>query len=396
MKTPTVHLRPGREKSARHRHPWIFSGAVGRIDGPAGAGELVAVRDADGDFVGWGHANPESRVAVRLVSWGEAPVPDDAWWRLRLASAIRCRGAAALDLAGGCRLVHGEADGFPGLVIDRYGAYAVLQSHAPGMDRLKALVAGELLALPGIVGVHERSDPAMRRLEGLEPSGGTLAGEAPPDEVEIVEEGLRFGVGIGGGHKTGYYLDQRENRSLVRRLARGRRVLDCFSYTGGFAVAAGAGGAAALTLVDSSGEALAGARANLARNGLESVPAEFLDGDAFALLRKFRDAGRAFDLAVVDPPRLAPSRSHVERAARAYKDVNLWAMRLAAPGGLLVTFSCSQAVDEALFREIVSWAALDAGREVRVLARLSQAADHPEGIHVPESRYLKGLVCHVS
>ncbi len=396
MKSPTVHLQPGRDKSARHHHPWVFSGAVERIDGVTGPGDLAAVHDAGGAFVAWGHVNPGSRVAVRLFSWKEGPPPDEEWWRRRLADAIACRGPLAADPAGGCRLVHGEADGFPGLVVDRYGPYAVLQSHAPGMDRLKGLVAGELLRQGAVRGIFERSDPGMRRMEGLSPVDGIVAGDAPPDEVEITEDGLRFGVGIGAGHKTGFYLDQRSNRALVRRLARGRRVLDCFSYTGGFAVAAAAGGATSLTLVDSSGEALTEARANLTRNWLEAVPAEFVEGDAFALLRRFRDAGQTFDLAVVDPPRLAPSRSHVARAARAYKDVNLWALRLLAPGGWLATFSCSQAVDEAFFREVVSWAALDAGREVRVMERLSQAADHPEGIHVPESRYLKGLLCHVA
>jgi 23S rRNA (cytosine1962-C5)-methyltransferase len=391
----TVTLRPAREGFLASRHPWIFSGAVARVDGPALPGDVVRVVDHGGSFVGRGHWSPRSRIRVRLLSRDEGVAVDGEWWRRRLAEAVARRETLARDPGtDALRLVHGEADFLPGLVVDRYGDHLVLQALTAGTDRIKGALAGllgELLRPEGIVG---RGDAEVRSLEGLEPEVGMLLGAPPDGPVPFRENGHRFRADLLGGQKTGSYLDQRENRRLAALAAPGRDVLDCFSFTGAFSVHAAAGGARSLTLVDSSPPALASAREHLAENAPD-CPAEFHQGNAFQVLRDFRDRGRSFDLVVMDPPKLAPTRASLKAASRAYKDLNLLALKLLRPGGILLTFSCSGAVDAAFFREILSWAASDAGREVQILRPLSQGEDHPVRLSFPESEYLKGLLCRV-
>jgi 23S rRNA (cytosine1962-C5)-methyltransferase len=388
-----VRLRTARDKSAREGHPWIFSGAVGSIAGEPLPGDVVRVEDAGGAFLGLGHYSPASRIVVRLLERREGTAVDASWWRRRLGESIGRRGPALSDPAGACRLVFSEADGLPGLVVDRYADRLALQVHTPGAERMRGETLAVLRELLAPAAVIDRSDDGHRALEGMEPVPAALSGEE--ETVEIRESGLRFVVGLASGQKTGFYADQRLNRPAVAAWAAGRRILDAFCYTGAFSVHAASAGAAALTLVDSSQEALDAARGHLALNGHEGVPAEFRRGNAFEELRRLRDAGRAFDLVVLDPPRLAPTRAQAQKAARAYKDANLLAMKLLAPEGILATFSCSGGIDAAFFREIVRWAAKDAGREVQLLQILGQPPDHPVLLSFPESEYLKGLILRV-
>lgn len=386
-----IVLLPGREKSLLRRHPWVFSGAVARVEGRARPGDTVEVVTAKGRWLGRGAFSPESNLRVRIWTFDPKEAVDAAFFRRRLAAAL-----AARDLPGvpprACRLVAAEADGLPGLIVDRYADFAVCQFLAAGPERFKAEIADALLELTGCTGVYERSDAEVRTKEGLVPLTGVLRGAEPPDLVEIEEGPARFLVDVRAGHKTGFYLDQRDNRRLAATLAAGRRVLNCFSYTGGFGVAAALGGAASLTHLEASAAALDLARQNAALNRVEHVPTRYLEADAFARLREMRDAGEQFDLIVLDPPKFADSKASLERACRGYKDVNLLAARLLAPGGLLLTFSCSGLLEPALFQKVVSDAFLDAGRAALILARLSQAPDHPASAAFPEGSYLKGLL----
>lgn len=387
-----VRLRPGREKAAREGHPWVFSGAVSAVDGNPAAGDVVRVEDAGGAFLGRGHYSPASRIQVRLLEAREGTAVDTSWWRDRLREAVARRRDALRDPAGACRLAFSEADRLPGLVADRYADRVAIQVHTPGAERMREATVAALRELLAPVAVLDRSDEGHRVLEGLGPVAAG-ADEEPPAPVEILEAGLRFAVDLSAGQKTGFYVDQGLNRAAVAACAAGRRVLDVFCYTGGFSVHAARAGAAALTLVDSSRDALEAASRHLALNGLAGTTAEFVRGNAFEELRRMRDAGRSFDLVVLDPPRLAPTRAQAARAARAYKDVNLLALKLLAPEGILATFSCSGGIEPAFFREIVRWAAKDAGREVQVLQTLGQPPDHPVRLSFPESEYLKGLLC---
>ena len=391
-KPGVVRLRPGRDKSAREGHPWIFSGAIGPVAGEPLPGDVVRVEDAGGAFLGWGHYSPASRIRVRMLERREQVAVDAPWWRARLRESIGRRVPWLADPAGACRLVFSEADGLPGLVVDRYGGCLALQVHTPGAEHMRDETLDLLRERLAPAAVVDRSDNEHRALEGMEPAP---APATATEGVEILESGLRFSVALNSGQKTGFYADQRLNRPAVAAWAAGRRVLDAFCYTGAFSVHAARAGAAALTLVDSSQEALDAARGHLALNGLEGVPAEFRRGNAFEELRRLRDAGRSFDLVILDPPRLAPTRAQAPKAARAYKDANLLALKLLAPDGILATFSCSGGVDAAFFREIVRWAAKDAGREVQLLQILGQPPDHPVLLSFPESEYLKGLILRV-
>lgn len=393
---PAVQLLPGRDKAAREGHPWVFSGAVGGVHGDPAPGDVVRVLDAAGAFVSWGHYSPQSRIRVRLLERREDANVDGAWWSRRLLAAVDRRRRSLAEPDGACRLVFSEADLLPGLVIDRYGGHLALQVHTPGAERMRGPTLERLAELFPGAAVHDRSDTEQRGLEGLAAvlvAGGAAAGESA--RTTIREAGLRFEVSLGSGQKTGFYIDQGSNRSAVAAWAAGRRVLDAFCYSGAFSVHAARAGAAGLTLLDSSRTALEAAVAHLALNELSAIPVEVRRGDAFAELRRLRDEGRVFDLVILDPPRLAPTRSQAPKAARAYKDANLLAMKLLAPEGILATFSCSGGVDPAFFREIVRWAAKDAGREVQVLQTLGQPADHPVRLNMPESEYLKGLICRV-
>ena len=391
-----IQLKPGREKSVRNRHPWVFSGAVGRVRGAPQPGTIVDLLDGAGDFLARGYYNPRSPIAVRLLSWDAAEEINTAWWRQRLQAALARRAAlAASGASEAYRLVHAESDGLPGLIVDRYGDWLVLQSLTLGIEPWKPTLTGLLMEMLGPRGIYERSDADVRAQEGLPPATGLLAGAEPPQELVIRENGLRFQVDILHGHKTGFYLDQRENRRKVAPYCVGREVLNAFSYTGAFAVYAASQGAKGITNLDSSAEALRMAAQNLRLNGLERDSDQYIEGDAFQVLRRFRDQGTQFDLIILDPPKFAFSRAQLLAATRGYKDINWLAMRLLRPGGILCTFSCSGLVSEDLFQKVLFGASVDAGREVRILERLGQGSDHPVLLTFPESAYLKGFICRV-
>lgn len=391
----TVRLRKGREKPASLHHPWVFSGAVEAVAAEPAPGALVRVEDHAGGFIARGHYNPASQIRVRLLEWREEVPVDGAWFRRRIDEAVQRRARLLASPGAPCRLVFSEADLLPGLIVDRYGRCLAIQLLTAGMEALRPLIVEQLGRLLGPEAILDRSDPAHRALEGLEPSGGLAAGTAPAAALVVREGDYSFTVDPGGGQKTGFYIDQRLNRPAAAAWAAGRRVLDAFCYTGGFSVHAAGAGAASLVLLDSSADALRAAEENLRRNRLDACPREVVCGNAFEELRRFRDEGRRFEMIVLDPPRLAPTRGQVAKASRAYKDLNLLAMKLLAPEGILATFSCSGGVTAEFFREILSWAAQDAGREVQILESLSQPADHPVRLSFPESAYLKGLICRV-
>jgi len=372
-----VVLKPGRDHSAKLRHPWIFSGAIATA-ACQDAGEVEVV-SAKGEVLGRGVYSPASQIRVRMIAGEVEALIDQALARRTLAPA------------GGVRLVNAENDGIPGLVVDCYAGYAVCQFTSALAEHYRARILAVLAGKPGIKGVSERLDIDSRAKEGLPtaPKWRQLQGEEPPELVEIVENGLKFLVDVRAGHKTGFYLDQREARALVGSLAKGRTVLNCFAYTGGFGVYAAQGGARAVAQVDISASALALARRNADLNG---VQCEFVEADVFKYLRRLRDEGRKFDLIVLDPPKFAESKSQLMKAARGYKDINLLAMKLLSPGGVLATFSCSGAMGEEFFLTILREAALDSARNFQIVARTRQAADHPVALDFPEGLYLKGVV----
>ena len=390
-----IKLRDGKERSLRKRHPWVFEGSI--ASGRADAGETVRVESYTGEFLAWGAYSPASSIRVRAWSFDATERIDAAFFERRIAraAAVRARLAVASDAM---RLVHGEADGLPGLVVDRYGDTLSAQFTAVGVERWKGAIADALLKVTGLERLYERSDASVRELEGLAPLTGWLRG-APTDaddtEIAIHEHGWQLTVDVARGHKTGYYLDQRDSRKLfadsVRHFA-AQRVLNCYSYTGGFSIAALAGGAAEVTSVDSSGPALARASAHVALNGFDAARHTAVDADVNATLRRFIEQGRRFDAIVLDPPKFAATAAQAERAARAYKDINRLAFTLLEPGGLLFTFSCSGGVSADLFHKIVAGAGLDAGIDGQIHARTGAAPDHPMTVTFPEGEYLKGLV----
>ena len=385
-----IRLREGKERSLLRHHPWVFQGSVER--GKADPGETVRVESSEGQFLCWGAFSPSSMIRVRAWTFDEAERVDHAFFKRRIARALALR--ARLPIASdGVRLVHGEADGLPGLIVDRYGEVLSAQFLSAGMERWRDALADLLLAATGCTRLYERSDSGVRALEGLEPRAGWLRGDGPTDLV-IREHDWRLNLDVAEGHKTGFYLDQRDNRALFARWVRHfglQRVLNCYCYTGGFSVAALAGGAQQVVSVDSSAPALDKARANVALNGFDAARHEALDADVNAFLRQQLQAGASFDAIVLDPPKFAPTASHAERAARAYKDINRLALKLLAPGGLLLTFSCSGGVGAELFHKIVAGAAADAGVDGALLQRLEGAPDHPTTLVFPEGEYLKGL-----
>ena len=388
-----VFLKKGRDHSVRNRHPWIFSGAIDRLEGEAAPGDIVLVRDAAGEALGFGAYSPTSQIRIRMLTFDpKAELGDDLFLADALGRALRARERLLKTGAvNALRVVNAEADLLPGVTVDRYGDWYVGQFTTAGADRRKKLIATILLNLWPAKGFFERSDADSRQHEGLPASSGVLAGEEPPETIEIAENGCRYLVDVRAGHKTGFYLDQRDNRAAVAAYAAGRDVLNVFSYTGGFGVAALAAGAKSVTNVDISAPALELAKRNFALNGLPDV-AEFIEGNAFEVLRKFRDSRRSFDLVVLDPPKFADNKNRVMGALRGYKDLNLLAMKLLAPGGYLATFSCSGLVTPELFRKVVGEAAVDAKRDFQIVRSLRQATDHPESVFFPEGLYLKGLI----
>jgi 23S rRNA (cytosine1962-C5)-methyltransferase len=386
----TIRLREGKERSLLRRHPWVFQGSIAR--GGADAGETVRVEAADGRFLAWGAFSPSSQISVRAWTFDEAERVDAALFerKLRRAIALRERLGLASDSQ---RLVHGEADGLPGLIVDRYGDTLCAQFLATGAERWRETIADLLCQLTGLTRLYERSDASVRGLEGLVERSGWLRGEGAT-VVPINENGWKLSADLVNGHKTGYYLDQRDNRrgfaDWVRRLGT-RRVLNCYCYTGGFSVAALAGGATEVVSVDSSAGALVRAREHVAANGFDESACSFVDADVNAHLRECLQSGQRFDAIVLDPPKFAPTVAHAERAARAYKDINRLALMLLAPGGLLYTFSCSGGISAELFHKIVAGAAIDAQVDGAIVERLAGAADHPTTMCFPEGEYLKGL-----
>ncbi len=387
-------LLPGKERSAFKHHPWLFAGSVGRLEGRARPGDTVDVLADNLRPLGRAAYSPKSQIRARFWTFDAEESIDDAFFKRRIAAAVALRQALP-ELCGqqGLRLIHAESDGLPGVIADQYGDTVVVQLTSAGADKWRNAIVAGLVKATGCARVYERSDSDVRGLEGLGPTTGWLHGEAPSTPLSIDENGVRLAIDIAGGHKTGFYLDQRENRALLGQLSAGKDVLNCFCYTAGFSLHALAGGAKSVLSIDSSGPALAQAQANLALNPtLPSDRAQWLEADVFQALRDFRKAGRTFDLIVLDPPKFAPSAAHAERAAKAYKDINILGFRLLRPGGFLMTYSCSGGVGLEMFQKIIADSALDAGRNARIVRRLSGAADHPVALNFPEGEYLKGLL----
>ncbi|HEX7028267.1 MAG TPA: class I SAM-dependent rRNA methyltransferase [Gammaproteobacteria bacterium] len=392
-----VILKKGREASVLRHHPWVFSGAIEKAVGEPAAGETVRVRAHDGRNLGIGGYSPDSQIRVRIWSFDGTERIDTAFFRKRLAMAVEARRSTVSRSTGNAvRLVYGESDGLPGLIVDRYGEYLVCQFLYTGVEFWKATLVEALREVCPCKGIYERSDVAVRAKEGLAETTGTLYGQTPPESIEMVENGCVYRVDVCRGHKTGFYLDQSRNRARVAELAAGRDVLNCFSYSGGFGVAALMGGARFAVNLDASRAALELAAVNFALNGYGDEHYENLCGDAFDLLRRLQEDGRRFDMVILDPPKFADSRRHLVRAARAYKDIALQGSKLLRPNGLLVNFSCSGAIEPGLFQKITADAVLDAGRSGQIIDYLSQAEDHPVALSFPESMYLKGLICRIT
>lgn len=389
----TIRLRAGKERSLQRHHPWIFESAIAK--GGGDSGETVRVESADGQFLAWAAFSPASKIRARVWSFREDQRIDASFFIAACANSVRAR--ARFDIqSDSVRLVHGESDGLPGLIVDRYGDTLVAQFTSAGVERWKAVLCDALLAATGLSRLYERSDASSRALEGLPESTGWLrGGEGAPTDLVLREHDWRLGLSIAQGHKTGFYLDQRDSRKrfadTVRRLGL-QRVLNCYCYTGGFTVAALVGGAQHVTSIDSSAQALEQARANVALNGFAPERTEFWDADVNASLRRLLDQGRQFDAIVLDPPKFAPTVAHAERAARAYKDINRLGLKLLAPGGMLFTYSCSGGISADLFHKIVAGAASDAGVDGYIVERTGAAPDHPMTLTFPEGEYLKGLV----
>jgi len=392
-----VILKPGKEKSLLRRHPWVFSGAIARVEGSPVVGDTVRIIAQDGRFLALAAYNPVSQISARVWDWREDTRIDAGFFRVKIATAIRMRDALlGKEPAGAVRLIHGESDGLPGLVADRYADVVAMQISSAGCHRWRDAIIAALNELTGARALYERSDSDVLELEGLQSRTGVVHGTLDPPQVEILENGARFRVDVARGHKTGFYLDQRDNRHFVGELAAGRDVLNCFCYTGAFTVHALAKGAKSVASVDSSADALQLAQEHVRMNGLPEDRCEWIDADVFPLLRKLRDQARQFDLIILDPPKFAPTPATAERAARGYKDINLLAFKLLRPGGLLATFSCSGGVSADLFRKIVAGAALDAGADAQMIGQFHAAPDHPVSLAFPEGEYLKGLLCRVA
>ncbi|HET7378258.1 MAG TPA: class I SAM-dependent rRNA methyltransferase, partial [Anaerolineae bacterium] len=385
-----VALKPQREKPIKQHHPWIFSGAIDRIDASLQDGDIADIVSSRDEFLGRGYVNRQSQIVVRLLTWDEAEAIDQEFWIRRLTRSISMRPAASAR-----RLVNAEADGLPGLIIDQYNDFCLVQFLTLGIDRVQQSIISAVAEVLSPNGIYERSDVDVRAKEGLAQHTGVLRGAEPPDLVVIEQDGLKFWVDVKHGHKTGFYLDQRDNRRKIQPFCQEAAVLNLFAYSGGFSVAALKAGAKSIVNVDSSADALNLARKNYHLNELAVNDQDFVEADVFSYVRKLRAERRSFDSIIADPPKLAQSQAQIDKAARAYKDLNLVSMQLLKPGGTLITFSCSGLVSPDLFQKIIFAASIDAGRDVQIVEKLSQASDHPILLSFPESEYLKGLVCKV-
>ena len=390
-----ITLHKGKEKAAWQLHPWVFSGAIKNVDGTPTNGTVVKVFNIDKEFIAYGVYNAHSRVAVRLLEWDPEHPIDEIWWRNRIRRALELRTHLLTDQNNTVRLVFAEADFLPGLIVDKYGDFLSLQVHSSGIEAVKNIIVDELVQLVQPKGIYERSDLNARQHEGLRDTNGLLYGDMPPEFVEVVENGIRYQVNIVEGQKSGFYCDQRDNRLLAAQYVSGKRVLDCFCYSGGFTLNAFKMGASSIVSVDSSALAIETLNKNIILNGFDATMLTAVQADVNKYLRQLGEKEEKFDVIILDPPKYAPSRSALDKAARAYKDLNRRALLLLESGGLLATFSCSGAMDMDTFKQVIAWSALDAGKEIQFIRQFNQPEDHPIRASFPEGEYLKGLLIRV-
>ena len=386
-----LFLKKGRDKPVKYLHPWIFSGAVDRLEGHPIMGETIQIISADGSFLARASYSPESQIRARILTWNPDEDISPDFFRRRITRSLAYRKLIKFDYQM-MRLVHAESDGLPGLIVDKYGENLIVQFLSAGCEFWKDVIVEALIDLTGARTIYERSDVQVRKLEGLPLQTGTIYGPAPETLLRIKESECDVWVDVQNGHKTGYYLDQRENRVLIGRMCRGKSVLDCFCYSGGFSIQALQNGAESVTLVDESAAALQLVDKNAALNNLEGRNISTIQGDVFEVLRKFRDQAKTFDVIILDPPKFAPTASFADKAARGYKDINLLAFKLLEPGGILATFSCSGGISRDFFLRILSGAARDAEVNARIQLNMGQSADHSVNLSFPEGIYLKGFV----
>lgn len=392
----SVKLKKAADSFIKRKHPWVFSGAIEKVEGNPANGETVQIFTSNKTLVGHGSFSPSSQIRVRVWSFDPEEKIDTDFFRKKISLAAELRKKIIDEtITNVYRIINAESDGIPGFIVDRYSGFLVCQFLSAGAEYNKKTIIDILDDVFNPAGIYERSDVEVRTKEQLQPAKGVLKGKVPDDLIEVKENGFRFLVDLKNGHKTGFYLDQRDNRLLLSAFAKNKSVLNCFSYTGGFSVYALASGAKNVLQVDTSGTSLELANKNIELNVLGLSAVENINDDVFTVLRKFRDERRAFDLIILDPPKFAESASQIQKASRGYKDINLLAMKLLNSGGMLFTFSCSGHISQELFQKIVSDAALDSGREVKIIRQLTQSEDHPVALNFPEGLYLKGLVCSI-
>jgi 23S rRNA (cytosine1962-C5)-methyltransferase len=391
-----VILKKGKEKAVLHHHPWVFSGAIENIKGKPANGDIVKLIDAKGAFMAYGFYNDQSRVALRLLEWDEAVEVNEDWFREKVAVAVASRSTILVEgVTNTCRLIFSESDYLPGLIVDKYADHLAVQVLTSGIEKVLPVIIDELQRLLKPDSIFDKSDASSRSHEGLETINTALTLSHPPERVEVKENSISYNINIAEGQKSGFYCDQRDNRKILAAHAKGKKVLDCFSYTGGFTLNCLQNGAASVTTVDSSALAVETLKENIVLNKFPGEKVTSIVSDVNKQLRNFRDEGEMFDIVVLDPPKYAPSRSALDKASRAYKDLNRMGMLLLNPGGLLATFSCSGAMNMETFKQVLAWAALDAGKQVQFIHQFCQPEDHPVRSSFPEGEYLKGLICRV-
>lgn len=391
-----VILKKGKEKAVLHRHPWVFSGAIESVNGKPENGDIVRLLDAKGGFMAYGFYNNQSRVALRLLEWDETVEVNEQWFKNKVSIALASRNNILADgHTNTCRLIFSEADYLPGLIVDKYAGHLAVQVLTSGIQKMLPAIIDELQHLLNPESIFDKSDAASRQHEGLATLNTALTVNHPPTRVAVMENGIVYNINIAEGQKSGFYCDQRHNRKIIARYAKGKKVLDCFCYTGGFTLNSLQNGAALVTAVDSSALAIGTLNENISLNNFKADKVRAITADVNKQLRKFKDEGEMFDIVVLDPPKYAPSRSALSKASRAYKDLNRLAMLLLNKGGLLATFSCSGAMDMETFKQVIAWAALDAGKQVQFIHQFCQPEDHPVRASFAEGEYLKGLLCRV-